>query len=238
MPGSSSQRKNLAWQCKERNRLPGGIPTLFGMEFTSLLLTIAVVLANILGVGMLIPQTARILRRGDLDGVSPEWIGMGVAVNVGWLIYAWVAGVWGIFGVSVGGLTLYLAMAAKTRRLDPGHFSRSATTALVVLNVLGWAAAVGQVTALGLTLAALFTVQFAPAARSAWASPTVSGISATTWILALGEAGIWAGYGIAIGDMALLLGGSGASMMSGLVLLRLARGPVGHKRSAITTFPS
>ena len=137
------------------------------MEFTSLLLTIAVVLANILGVGMLIPQTARILRRGDLDGVSPEWIGMGVAVNVGWLIYAWVAGVWGIFGVSVGGLALYLAMAAKTRRLDPGHFSRSATTALVVLNVLGWAAAVGQVTALGLTLAALFTVQFAPAAWSA-----------------------------------------------------------------------
>jgi uncharacterized protein with PQ loop repeat len=208
------------------------------MELTSLVLTIAVVLANILGVGMLIPQTVHILRRGDLDGVSPEWIGMGVAVNVGWLIYAWVAGVWGIFGVSLGGLVLYLVMAAKTRRLDPAHFSRSTTTALLVLNVLGWAAAVGQVTALGLTLAALFTVQFAPAAWSAWTSPTVSGISATTWILALGEAGIWAGYGIAIGDTALLLGGSGASIMSGLVLLRLARGPMGHKRSAITTFPS
>ncbi len=225
MPTRLHQRKNLACRRKKRNPPVTEIPTLFSMDLTTLLLTVAVLLANVLGVGMLIPQTVRIVRRGDLAGVSPEWIGMGLGVNAGWLIYAWTSGVWGIFGVSVGGLALYLAMAAGTRRLDPAHFSRASTTALLVLNVLGWAAAVGQVTALGLTLAALFTVQFAPAAWSAWTSPTVSGISTTTWVLALGEAVIWAGYGIAIGDRPLLLGGAGASVMASLVLLRIWRGP-------------
>ncbi len=194
------------------------------MDLTASLLTIAVVSANILGVGMLIPQATRIVRERVLDGVSAEWIGTGLAVNAGWLVYALTAEVWGLLGVSGGALALYAAMAVAARRLDASHFDRTRTTALVILNVLGWAAAVGQVNALGLTLAGLFTVQFAPAVWSAWVSPTLSGISPTTWILALGEAVIWVAYGAAINDRALLLGGFGAAAMSGLVLLRLWTG--------------
>lgn len=204
------------------------------MDVTSWILAIAVVAANILGVGMLIPQTKRIVRHGSLEGVSAEWIGMGVAVNAGWLIYAWTAAVWGLVGVSTGGLILYVAMALCARRLDTTHFDRARTTALVILNVLGWAAAFGQVPALGFALAALFTVQFAPAAWSAWTSPTITGISPTTWALALGEAVIWAVYGVIIADQALILGGLGASIMSGVILLRLLTGGSLTQPSAVT----
>lgn len=202
------------------------------MDFTTSLLAVAVFSANVFGVGMLVPQATRIVRHHSLDGVSAEWIGMGVAVNAGWLIYAWTAEVWGLVGVSLGGLALYLAMAAGARRMNRSHFDRARTTALIVFNVLGWAAALGQLDTLGLALAALFTVQFAPAAWSAWTSPTVTGVSLTTWILALGEALIWVGYGIAIGDQALTLGGSGASLMSSLILLRLWTGPTPARVSA------
>lgn len=195
------------------------------MDIASILLTVAVITANILGVGMLVPQTARILRRRDLDGVSAEWIGMGLAVNIGWLVYAYLAGVWGLVGVSAGALVLYAAMAIGTRNVDPTQSGRAITTALIILNVLGWATAVGRAETLGLTLAALFTVQFAPAAWSAWTSATLTGISATTWVLALGETVIWIVYGTAIGDAALLLGGIGATTMASLVLVRLWLGP-------------
>lgn len=203
------------------------------MDFSSSLLVVAVGSANVLGVGMLVPQTGRILRNRRLDGVSADWIGMGVAVNSGWLLYAWGAEVWGLIGVSLGALALYLAMAAGARRLDRLLFARARTTALVVLNVLGWAAAIGGVDALGLALAGLFTVQFAPAAWTAWTSDTVGGISPGTWLLGLAEAVIWAGYGLAIGDQALTLGGSGATAMSALILLRLWRGPTQHHRSPL-----
>ena len=219
------RRKNLALTRRKRNRFQNRPRSVLWVESASILLTVAVVVANLLGVGMLVPQTARILRRRDLDGVSAEWIGMGLAVNAGWLVYAYLAGIWGLVGVSAGALLLYAAMAFGTRRVDTTQSGRAATTALVILNVLGWATAVGQAETLGLTLAALFTVQFAPAAWSAWTSATLTGISATTWVLALGETAIWIVYGTAIGDAALLLGGIGASTMALLVLMRLWLGP-------------
>ncbi len=187
-------------------------------------LLVPVALANVFGVGMLVPQALRLARRRCVSGVSPTWIGVGVAINAGWLIYAAQREVYGLIPVSLGSLVLYLVMANAMYRIDQATFTRAVIAALVVSNVLAWSMAVDGVGTLGLALAGLYTVQFAPASVSAVRTSDLDGVAPSTWVMAFVEAVIWAGYGAAISDVAVLLGGAGASVMSAVVLVRLAGG--------------
>ena len=82
------------------------------MFFSLSLLDLAVVLATILGVGMLVPQARDLARNRDFRGVSAGWIGGGLAINSGWLVYALAAGLPGLLPVSLGALVLYGWMSA------------------------------------------------------------------------------------------------------------------------------
>jgi uncharacterized protein with PQ loop repeat len=55
----------------------------------NLLLTSIVVVATVLGSWMAFPQARRIARTRQVDGVSPTWIGVSLAINGWWLTYAW-----------------------------------------------------------------------------------------------------------------------------------------------------
>jgi uncharacterized protein with PQ loop repeat len=194
------------------------------MLITDFALLSALVLANVLGVGMLVPQAQRTWRTGTLDGVSATWIGGGVAINAGWLVYAVRQEVWGVLPVSAGSLILYAAIAAVARRIDPRGFERMLIAALAIASLLGWTTFRGGVEALGLGLAALYTVQFAPAALTAVTSRSLDGVAPSTWIMALIEAAIWWAYGAIISDAAVMLGGIGATAMSAVVVLRSTAG--------------
>ena len=56
----------------------------------SLVLSALVVVANILGVGMILPQVWR-LGRGSAGGVSGAWIGVGIGLNGWWLALSYPA---------------------------------------------------------------------------------------------------------------------------------------------------
>lgn len=190
------------------------------------ILSALIAIANVLGVGMIVPQVRRLGGHyRSAEGVSGGWIGVGIALNVWWLAYATENHVWGMIPVSLGAAALYIAMAALLFR----HNGRTAITSVVyglaTLGLLplpfllldGWDTA-------GLAIGASYGLQFTPAAFVAIRSADVSGISLTTWIMALIEAAIWWGYGVSSDDRALVLGGAGATIMSAIILVRLLGG--------------
>jgi uncharacterized protein with PQ loop repeat len=192
---------------------------------SALLLSSALVVANVLGVAMIWPQVARLYRHRTTGGVSPVWVGVGIALNTWWLIYALAQHLVGLMPVSTGGLILYLTIATLLHRLTGG-----ATTARLTLSTLavgsvplaglvagGWPGA-------GLAVGLAYGVQFSPAAVAAMGAPDISGISPATWWMALVEAVIWMLYGMASGDLPLIVGGTGGTIMALTILVRLGLG--------------
>ncbi|MEM9656572.1 MAG: hypothetical protein AAGA65_31145 [Actinomycetota bacterium] len=191
-----------------------------------LILSALVVMANVLGVGMIVPQATRLLgRNGSANGVSGTWIGIGISLNSWWVAYALRSDLPGLLPVSLGAAALYLVMAVGLHRHNGTSAIRSVAAGVLLLGSApvpflladGWSAA-------GLAIGACYCLQFAPAAAAAVRSSDVSGISPTTWVMALVEAAIWWGYGLSADDRALVVGGAGASVCSLIILARLLGG--------------
>jgi len=190
-----------------------------------ILLTALVAVANVLGAAMIMPQVLRIHRRRSVDGLSAAWVGVGIGLNLWWILYGTATGLWGLLPVSVGASVLYLTMVtqlvaisgrSELRGVARG-FSLAATLPLAALVAGGWPAA-------GLAVGLAYAIQFAPATIAALRSPTIDAIAPLTWIMACIEAIIWLTYGLATADLALQVGGTGGAIMAGVILGRLALG--------------
>ena len=204
------------------------------------LLTALVVVANVMGVGMIVPQVARIHRLRSADGVSGVWIGVGIAMNTWWTIYGVAESLPGILPVSVLAAALYLVMARQFISLVGRPGWRPLVVGMLVVGVAPLPAlALGGFTAAGLVVGLAYGLQFFPAVVSAMRSRDCRGVSPLTWSMALVEAAIWVTYGLASDDRALLIGGSGGCLASGLILCRLARVRLRHdgQLAADTTGP-
>ncbi len=178
--------------------------------------------ATVAGAGMIVPQVARLHRTGTTDGVSATWVGVGIVMNLWWLAYAVAIGRWGLIPVSVGGVVLYAVMATQLVNLvGPGVLGAVARGHLIGLAPAVGLAAGGWPTA-GLIIGLLYGAVFAPAVWSAVRSSSVAGISTVTWSLAWLEAVVWLLYGATTADAALLVGGLGGTVMSSIILVRLA----------------
>jgi len=187
------------------------------------LIVLSVVAASVLGVAMLIPQALTISRRGDFSGVSPSWIGGGLAINLGWIGYSLAADLPGLLPVAMGATVLYGWMASMVRSTSRAMFAKAMVGAATLGALFAIAAFVGGVAGVGIVVASLYAGQFAPAAWSAVTSTDVSGISLLTWVLASAEAGLWAFYGSYQGDLNLVVGGVGAILMSAVVIIAVLR---------------
>ncbi|MEE9416074.1 MAG: hypothetical protein V3V01_12390 [Acidimicrobiales bacterium] len=184
-------------------------------------LPVLLIVANVMGAGMIVPQVVRLHRRGIVEGVSGVWVGVGIAMNAWWIAYALHSQLWGIAPVSIAGLVLYSVIAWQYRAivgLKALHsLGLGALLGLIPLPFLvfgGWSAAA---LAIGLS----YGIQFSPAAISAVTSKQLEAVSPTTWTMAWIEAAIWFVYGITIDDPALLLGGIGGTLMASIILLQL-----------------
>lgn len=181
-----------------------------------------VVVANVTGAGMIVPQVLRLHRLRVSEGVSAVWIGIGIALNLLWLLYGLDQGLWALVPVSSLSLVLYLAMAVLLVRI----VGRTAVLRFVA-GFVGAAVAPSSAVLLsgwtlgGIMLGLAYTVQFSPAAWSAIRSPSLAGISATTWLLAWIEASAWLGYGLVSADAAITLGGAGSGVMASVILIAL-----------------
>lgn len=185
----------------------------------TLLVPTLLVVANLTGAGMIVPQVVRLARTHRLDGVSLPWAGVGIAMNLWWLAYAVAEQVWGIAPVSLGGLVLYAVIVGQVLQIRGIGASRD-----IVVGAVGiaWLPVVGLLAGgwpgAGLAIGLCYAIQFAPAAWEAMRAANVDGIAPLTWILAWVEAAIWFGYGLHLGDGALIAGGGGGTVMATVIL--------------------
>lgn len=193
-----------------------------------LLLNLLVVVATVLGSWMALPQARRIARTRRVDGVSAAWIGVSLAINAWWLTYGLVAGVWALVPVSVISLLLYGVMAwffvlSVGRAAVPGLALGVFGLGMVPLPFLligGWELA-------GVAVGLSYGIQLLPAVVASLRTSVLSGVSSTTWIIALVEAALWLVYGVGVGDLALTLAGLVGAVMASVILVRLA--VTGHR---------
>ncbi|MGI9611278.1 MAG: hypothetical protein ACR2QO_00095 [Acidimicrobiales bacterium] len=190
--------------------------------FESLILPTLLVVANVAGAGMVLPQVLRLKRTGVAAGVSAVGAGVGIAMNLWWLAYGIAQGLWGLLPVAGGAFALYLTMAVLLVRIAGRHavggIAQGHLMGLIPLAGLigwGWGAA-------GLTIGLLYGAQFLPALMTALRSPSLAGVSRSMWLLAWIEAAIWLVYGLQQNDVALTLGGGGGSVVATLILACLA----------------
>ncbi len=189
----------------------------------NLVLNLIVVAASVLGSGMALPQAVRLAKTRNVEGVSAVWIGVSMAINVWWSLYAVAASVWALLPVATVSLSLYVGMAIIYLR-SVGRSSLSGFGfGVFVLGMLplpalllgGWEVA-------GLAIGLAYGIQLAPAVIAAFRTRELDGVSPGTWLLSFSEALLWLVYGAMIADLALLAGGTTGIAMSGAILLRLA----------------
>lgn len=192
------------------------------MQF--MMLTVLLVIANVAGAGMIVPQVVRLRRHSVVEGLSGAWIGVGLTMNLWWVAYAVNEGLWGIVPVSISGLALYAIIASQLNRIVGAEALYPLAVGGLTIGVVpvpflligGWPAA-------GLAIGLCYGVQFAPAALTALRSERLDGMSPTTWMLAWIEAAIWLSYGAATNDAALLVGGAGGTLMASVILARMVQ---------------
>lgn len=189
---------------------------------SSTVLQLLLVVANVLGAGMIVPQVVRLHRTRVAAGVSGVGLGVGMVLNLWWVIYAVQGRLWGIVPVSVASIGLYVTLSLLYVRIvgrrgyQPLAFG-SVVIALVPLPFLlfgGWEAT-------GLVIGGSYGLQFSPAVVDAIRSSDVRGIAPMTWSMAWVEASIWLTYGVVVDDPALVVGGAGGAAMASIILGRL-----------------
>ena len=193
-----------------------------------LFLNLIGVVATVIGSAMAFPQARRIARTRRVEGVSATWIGVSLAINGWWFAYGVAADVWALVPVSVMSLCLYAVMA----RYYVGTAGRSSLGALALgFFVLGMVPLpfllLGGWTLAGVAVGLSYGVQLLPAVVATMRSSSLAGVSSTTWIIALAEATLWLVYGVAVADVAVVLGGAVGVVMAGAILGRLA--VTGHR---------
>lgn len=189
----------------------------------NVVLNMVVIAASVLGSGMAFPQARRLVRTRRTDGVSPVWVGVSVALNGWWLAYGALADVWVLVPVSLVSVVLYgtiavtLVATAGPRTL-PGLVAGLLGLGSVPMPFLvagGWSTA-------GLAVGLGYGMQLLPAVVGALRTRQLAGIAPGTWLIAWTEALLWLVYGAAVGDAALLAGGTSGVAMASVILGRLA----------------
>ncbi len=191
----------------------------------SALLIVVLVVANVLGGAMAVPQAHKLLRTRSTAGVSATWAAIGATVNVWWGVYGIAVGDLGIVPVSVVSVMVYVLIASVIVGAS------SASTTRVAARVIGASVAVSAVPVIalgldgwltaGIALGALYGVQLSPAVVAVYRSIDVTGVALSTWVIALVEAALWGVYGLARIDVGIVTLAIVGVSMSGLVLGRL-----------------
>jgi len=167
------------------------------------------------------PQTVRILKRRNAEGVSVLTWSLVLACNVTWFVYGIVFGdavlvVNGVFTVA-GAAAILLAMA-RHGAAAAGQVLWLALATVAFDLALYWLA--GQA-ALGTFAVGIAMMMFAPQVIKVFRAP-VSGISPMTWILILTSSVTWLAYGFASDQPAILVSHCVIFPCAVVVLARIA----------------
>ena len=188
-----------------------------------LLVTLLAVAATVLGSAMGLPQARRIVPTQRVDGVSPAWIGVSVALNGWWIAYAVATGLWLVLPVSAVSMAFYVTMAIVFVRTVG---ARSLVGLGVGAGVLGMAPLPfllgGGWTPAGVAIGLSYGLQLLPAVVGVYRTRRLGGVSSGTWTICLLEAVLWLGVGVGVADLPVIVSGITGAAMAAMILVRLA----------------
>lgn len=145
------------------------------------------------------PQVVRLVRTGDVDGVSvPATLWASVAYVL-WMIYGGREGLPFVVLANLQatvGFGLVVLLAAGRRPVPPAVW----LTAALGAALLGVAAVAAPTTAVGALAIAAGASGFVPQTIVALRDQDLSGLSITTYLLIALSTSVWAAYGIAEAD--------------------------------------
>lgn len=194
---------------------------------TAVLGTLAIILQQVRS----LPQTGRILRRGDTNGVSALTWSLALTNCIAWFIYGVVFDekVFIINNImnTIGALTVLLALARHGAASYFRPLLVGATAIAVSLGVYF----VGGDTTFWLFAAGSGVVMFIPQAVKVFRSP-VSGVSPLSWGLIATSSATWFAYGVATMQPAVLVAHSVILPCCIVVLARLGYDNTSRRRTS------
>jgi len=173
-------------------------------------------LASVVYLSRLLPQPIRLTRTGLPEGISTVAAMNAVISDAAWIAYGLQAGLLPVWLVALVGVVPGVWTVVLLRReVDRGDLVRSGAWLAVIVV----AALVGG---LGVILAASVLVNVGPQVWTALRSNDLRGLSAFTWVLAIGDGLLWGAYGWVVADVALLAYAGVLVTGALIVLLRMA----------------
>jgi len=173
-------------------------------------------LASVVYLSRLLPQPIRLARTGLPEGISTVAAMNAVISDAAWIAYGLQAGLLPVWLVALVGVVPGVWTVVLLRReVDRGDLVRSGAWLAVIVV----AALVGG---LGVILAASVLVNVGPQVWTALRSNDLRGLSAFTWVLAIGDGLLWGAYGWVVADVALLAYAGVLVTGALIVLLRMA----------------
>lgn len=181
--------------------------------------TISAGLATLLSAGQLVPQVAKARRLRSTEGLSPSWAMMGITINAGWVAYRWSQELWiGLLSPTIA-CVLYASVLWLIASSWRGQWRGWVLGSLVAVS-LTLAAGFGNWGLVGGLLGIWSGLQVGPAVWAAYRSPGPHGIAIWVWIIGAIQASLWAYYGWANEDAALLAYGVVVVIGSLAILVR------------------
>jgi uncharacterized protein with PQ loop repeat len=155
-------------------------------------------LASAVFFARLLPQPLKLARTGVAEGVSALSALNSVLSALAWLVHGLAVGlapVWAVAAAAIppGLWTIALLRHQVTRR-DLAHAS-------LWLGAIVVGIATGQI---GVILAFSVVVNQGPQVLDALRNDDLSGISVSTWWIAIADAVLWGAYGVGMGDTAVM----------------------------------
>jgi uncharacterized protein with PQ loop repeat len=161
---------------------------------------IFVIVATLLAWTTLVPQIRRLLKTGDIAGVSVTWPFIGLVSNTAWTLYLLSQSLWAA-APSTAGMAVFYVIVIKVLSDANASLGRAAirgTVWAVTLGVIGIAFGWGT---FGLVLGWSYAVQMAPPLVAAYRSSSPTGVSIGSWTLITIESLLWGVYGWLLDDL-------------------------------------
>jgi uncharacterized protein with PQ loop repeat len=186
------------------------------------LIEYAPIAAAAFAIPQFIPQISRLLRSGDVTGVSWTWAGLTSMSNAGWFTYFLLSG-YSTALVPAASASVFAGILALVLGRCGRASARAAIGVALWAGLLGVSLVVGGLTGLGTMLTGAFVLQVTPSIWTAYRTKHPTGISRGTWLLVCGELSCWIVYGISHADPRLVTLGITGVTAGMLMLARTVR---------------
>ena len=175
-------------------------------------------LGTLVGLVRALPQLIRLLRTGDVHGVSLDTAATSSIVSFGWATYGLLTDQLAVtLATGSSGVVFLLITLVALRR---GRSVTELRAAPIWFVVLVAAASFAGDSGLGILLPVSVLVANVPQLLVAYREADLTGLSLSTWLLSVTDGAVWTVYALVTGDTAILVFGLLQLSTSGAIVMR------------------